>query len=75
MNAYNELFNNESYIWLCAFSSVPVKSICKVKRTEESHLKTVHLEYNYINVKKIPRAAFSCIRDPSKIILEPQTQS
>lgn len=57
------------------FSSVPVKSICKVKRTEDSPLSTVHLEYNYIDVMKIPRAAFSCIRDSSKIILEPQSQT
>ncbi|KAI2649798.1 Extracellular matrix protein 2 [Labeo rohita] len=56
-------------------SSVPVKSVCKVKRTEDSPLTTVHLEYNYINVNKIPRAAFSCIRDSSGIILEPQTQT
>ncbi|XP_059397519.1 extracellular matrix protein 2-like [Carassius carassius] len=56
-------------------SSVPVKSICKFKGTEESPLSTVHLEYNYINVKKIPRAAFSCIQDSSGIILEPQRQT
>lgn len=56
-------------------SSVPSKSLCKVKRTEDSPLSTVHLEYNYINVKKIHRAAFSCIQDQSKIILEPQNQS
>ncbi|XP_052396315.1 extracellular matrix protein 2 [Carassius gibelio] len=56
-------------------SSVPVKSICKFKGTEESSLSTVHLEYNYINVKKIPRAAFSCIQDSSGIILEPQRQT
>uniref|UniRef100_A0A673LX44 Extracellular matrix protein 2-like n=1 Tax=Sinocyclocheilus rhinocerous TaxID=307959 RepID=A0A673LX44_9TELE len=52
-----------------------MKSICKVKRTEDSPLSTVHLEYNYINVMKIPRAAFSCLRDSSKIILEPQSQT
>ncbi|KAL0158403.1 hypothetical protein M9458_046479, partial [Cirrhinus mrigala] len=55
--------------------SVPVKSICKVKRTEDSPLTTLHLEYNYINVNKIPRTAFSCIRDSSGIILEPQTHT
>uniref|UniRef100_A0A3B4D1N0 Uncharacterized protein n=1 Tax=Pygocentrus nattereri TaxID=42514 RepID=A0A3B4D1N0_PYGNA len=54
-------------------TSVPVKSVCKVRMTESSPLVALHLENNHINVKKIRRTALSCIRDRHGVILEPQT--
>ncbi|XP_072553262.1 extracellular matrix protein 2 [Salminus brasiliensis] len=56
-------------------TSVPVKSVCKVRATEPSSLVSLHLENNHINVKRIPRTALSCIQERNRVILEPQTNN
>uniref|UniRef100_A0A4W4EQR8 Uncharacterized protein n=1 Tax=Electrophorus electricus TaxID=8005 RepID=A0A4W4EQR8_ELEEL len=56
-------------------SSVPVKSVCKVRMTGYSPLVALHLENNYIDVKRIRPAALSCLQDRRRVVLEPQTHS
>ncbi|XP_076839664.1 extracellular matrix protein 2 [Brachyhypopomus gauderio] len=54
-------------------SSVPVRSVCKVKMTGYSPLVAIHLENNYLDVKRIRPAALSCLQDQRRVVLEPQT--
>lgn len=53
---------------------VPRFSLCKRRGKKNSSLTSVHLEYNQINLQKIPPTAFTCL-DSSNIVLEPQGSS
>ncbi|XP_048403277.2 extracellular matrix protein 2 isoform X2 [Stegostoma tigrinum] len=52
--------------------NVPPESICTVNDQGDSNIRTLHLENNYINTRRIPPNAFCCIEKYSSVILTPQ---
>ncbi|XP_041047301.1 extracellular matrix protein 2 [Carcharodon carcharias] len=52
--------------------SVPLESICIANDQDDSNIRTLHLENNYINTRRIPPTAFCCVELYSSIILTPQ---
>ncbi|XP_066528536.1 extracellular matrix protein 2 [Hoplias malabaricus] len=47
-------------------------NICDPLNDEDSHLVALRLENNLIDARKIPPAAFSCVRSYSSVVLKPQ---
>ncbi|NXG24837.1 ECM2 protein, partial [Grallaria varia] len=63
--------------------TVPPERICRTQISEHDHdtseedsedsrLEHVHLEYNYINTRKLSPHSFSCIRSYCSVVLKPQ---
>ncbi|XP_043563821.1 extracellular matrix protein 2 [Chiloscyllium plagiosum] len=52
--------------------NVPPESICIMDDQDDSKIRTLHLENNYINTRRIPPTAFCCIEKYSSVILTPQ---
>uniref|UniRef100_A0A4W3HU63 Extracellular matrix protein 2 n=1 Tax=Callorhinchus milii TaxID=7868 RepID=A0A4W3HU63_CALMI len=52
--------------------TVPLESICNENDQEDSNIVVLRLENNYINRRKIPPTAFSCIQSYSSVVLRPQ---
>ncbi|XP_048462667.1 extracellular matrix protein 2 [Rhincodon typus] len=52
--------------------NVPPESICTMNDQGDSNIRTLHLENNYINTRRIPPSAFCCIEKYSSVILTPQ---
>ncbi|KAL7837600.1 hypothetical protein SRHO_G00273110 [Serrasalmus rhombeus] len=46
--------------------------ICDLQNEEDSHIVALRLENNLLNTRKIPPAAFSCVRSYSSVVLKPQ---
>ncbi|XP_056303226.1 extracellular matrix protein 2 [Danio aesculapii] len=51
---------------------VPEQAICDPLSEDDSHLVAVRLENNFIDPRKIPPTAFSCVRSYSSVVLKPQ---
>ncbi|XP_051977541.1 extracellular matrix protein 2-like [Xyrauchen texanus] len=47
-------------------------AICDPLNDDDSHLALLRLENNFIDERKIPPAAFSCVRSFSSVVLKPQ---
>ncbi|GCB70443.1 hypothetical protein scyTo_0001281 [Scyliorhinus torazame] len=52
--------------------NVPLESICSADNQDDSNIRTLHLENNYINMRRIPPTAFSCIELYSSVVVTPQ---
>ncbi|XP_067855205.1 extracellular matrix protein 2 [Heptranchias perlo] len=52
--------------------NVRLESICNANDQDDSNIRTLHLENNYINTRRIPPTAFSCIELYSSVVLKPQ---
>ncbi|XP_036388810.1 extracellular matrix protein 2-like isoform X2 [Megalops cyprinoides] len=52
---------------------IPQNAFCNVRVNKDSPLVSLHLEDNIINHHLIPATAFSCVRSPAGILLEPQS--
>ncbi|KAG5837879.1 hypothetical protein ANANG_G00217770 [Anguilla anguilla] len=52
--------------------SVPESGLCDSRVGEDSPLEVLHLEHNLIDRRLIPPSAFSCLRSPDSVLLEPQ---
>ncbi|XP_072928773.1 extracellular matrix protein 2 [Hemitrygon akajei] len=52
--------------------NVQLDSICSANDEDDSNIRTLHLENNYINTRRIPPTAFSCIELHSTVVLKPQ---
>ncbi|XP_072438215.1 extracellular matrix protein 2 [Chiloscyllium punctatum] len=52
--------------------NVPPESICIMDDQDDSKIRTLHLDNNYINTRRIPPTAFCCIEKYSSVILTPQ---
>ncbi|XP_078065878.1 extracellular matrix protein 2 [Mustelus asterias] len=52
--------------------NVPLESICNANDQDDSNIRTLHLENNYINMRRIPPTAFCCIELYSSVVLTPQ---
>ncbi|XP_030632252.1 extracellular matrix protein 2 [Chanos chanos] len=51
---------------------IATDAICDPLNDEDSHLVAVRLENNFIDPRKIPPTAFSCVRSYSSVVLKPQ---
>lgn len=51
---------------------VPLNSICDTRAAQDSNLIATHLENNFIDRRRIPPTAFSCIRAYHSVVLQPQ---
>ncbi|KAL1251600.1 hypothetical protein QQF64_019396 [Cirrhinus molitorella] len=47
-------------------------AICDPMNEDDSHLVAVRLENNFLDPRKIPPTAFSCVRSYSSVVLKPQ---
>ncbi|XP_073700216.1 extracellular matrix protein 2 [Garra rufa] len=47
-------------------------AICDPMNVDDSHLVAVRLENNFLDPRKIPPTAFSCVRSYSSVVLKPQ---
>ncbi|XP_057181565.1 extracellular matrix protein 2 isoform X2 [Triplophysa rosa] len=47
-------------------------AICDPMNVDDSHLVALRLENNLLDLRKIPPAAFSCVRSYSSVVLKPQ---
>uniref|UniRef100_UPI00398ED3EF extracellular matrix protein 2 n=1 Tax=Pristiophorus japonicus TaxID=55135 RepID=UPI00398ED3EF len=52
--------------------NIRLEAICNVNDEEDSNIRTLHLENNYINTRRIPPTAFCCIELYSSVVLTPQ---
>ncbi|XP_069793345.1 extracellular matrix protein 2 [Narcine bancroftii] len=52
--------------------NIQLESICLENQENDSNIRTLHLENNYINTRRIPQTAFSCIQLYSAVVLTPQ---
>ncbi|XP_059535820.1 extracellular matrix protein 2-like [Myotis daubentonii] len=51
---------------------VPLNSICDTRAAQDSNLISTRLENNFIDRRRIPPTAFSCIRAYHSVVLQPQ---
>ncbi|XP_062923648.1 extracellular matrix protein 2 [Mobula hypostoma] len=52
--------------------NIQLDSICSGNDEDDSNIRTLHLENNYINTRRIAPTAFSCIELHSTVVLTPQ---
>ncbi|XP_055504246.1 extracellular matrix protein 2-like isoform X2 [Leucoraja erinacea] len=67
MKALHFLRLNDNFI-----RNVQLEAVCNANDEEDSNIRTLHLDNNYINTRRIPPTAFSCIELYSAVILTPQ---
>lgn len=67
MSALHFLRLNDNHI-----RSVAEDSICDPSDDGDSHIVTLRLENNYLDVREVPPTAFSCVRSYSSVVLKPQ---